>query len=289
MEKNIQIFNWRVELEDTKTDSIGKDFMLLDNPIVRSSFNYPFKVDVTTAIICIQGIMEGSVNMKHYRTQGPCLYIIFPNQILQYEYISEDFKGYFIVMSTRFSDSLFSSIGERLPLSRHIQDSPYIPLGSEELEAMLTYYKMIQRVIRLKDHPYRLETVTYLTKAFFYGAGHFFHNITRDEKKSKQEALVEKFINLVQVHYHEQRGLEFYADQLCITPKYLSKTIKNSTNTPANDWIDNYVTLEAKALLKSTNMTIQQISDELNFPSQSFFGKYFKRVDRKSTRLNSSH
>ncbi|MDR0368520.1 MAG: helix-turn-helix domain-containing protein, partial [Bacteroidales bacterium] len=42
--------------------------------------------------------------------------------------------------------------------------------------------------------------------------------------------------------------------------------------------IDNYVVLEAKALLKSTNMTVQQISDELNFPSQSFFGKYFHRV-----------
>jgi AraC-type DNA-binding domain-containing proteins len=278
MEKNIQIFNWHVELEDAQTDSIGKDFMLLDNPIVRSSFNYPFKVDVTTAIICIQGIMEGSINMKHYKAQGPCLFIVFPNQILQYEYISEDFEGYFIVMSTRFSDSLFSSISERLPLSRHIQDNPCIPLGSEELDAMLDFYKMIQRVIRLKDHPYRMETVTHLTKAFFYGAGHTFHNITQNEKKSKQEVLVEKFTNLVQSHYREQRGLEFYANQLCLTPKYLSKTIKESTNTSANDWIDNYVTLEAKALLKSTNMTIQQISDELNFPSQSFFGKYFKRV-----------
>ena len=84
MEKNIQIFNWHVELEDEKTDSIGKDFMLLDNPVIRSSFNYPFKVDVTTAIICIQGVMEGSINMKHYKTQGPCLHVIFPNQILQY-------------------------------------------------------------------------------------------------------------------------------------------------------------------------------------------------------------
>jgi AraC-like DNA-binding protein len=46
----------------------------------------------------------------------------------------------------------------------------------------------------------------------------------------------------------------------------------------AKKWIDDYVIWETKALLKSTNMTVQQISDELNFPSQSFFGKYFKRL-----------
>jgi YesN/AraC family two-component response regulator len=82
----------------------------------------------------------------------------------------------------------------------------------------------------------------------------------------------------VQTHYREQRGLDFYADKLCITPKHLSKVIKAISDKPANDWIDEHVVLEAKALLKSTNMTIEQISDELNFPSQSFFGKYFKRV-----------
>jgi AraC-like DNA-binding protein len=53
--------------------------------------------------------------------------------------------------------------------------------------------------------------------------------------------------------------------------------IKEASGTTANDWIDRYVVLEAKALLKSTGMTIQQISEELNFSSQSFFGKYFKR------------
>jgi AraC-like DNA-binding protein len=54
--------------------------------------------------------------------------------------------------------------------------------------------------------------------------------------------------------------------------------IKENSNMPAAAWIDNSVVLEARAMLKSTNMTIQQISDELNFPSQSFFGKFFKRV-----------
>ncbi|NLN95135.1 MAG: AraC family transcriptional regulator [Bacteroidales bacterium] len=64
----------------------------------------------------------------------------------------------------------------------------------------------------------------------------------------------------------------------------MSQLIKQNTGKSVNEWIEDYVMLEAKALLKSTNMTIQQISDEMNFPSQSFFGKYFKRVKGISPR-----
>jgi len=82
----------------------------------------------------------------------------------------------------------------------------------------------------------------------------------------------------VQSHYKEERSLEFYADKLCLTCKYISKVIKETSGKTANDIIDEHVALEVKALLKSTNMTIDQISETLNFPSQSFFGKYFKRI-----------
>ena len=69
----------------------------------------------------------------------------------------------------------------------------------------------------------------------------------------------------------------FYADRLCITAKHLSQVVKNITGKTALAIIDEYVITEAKALLLSTTMSIQQISDKLNFPSQSVFGKYFKR------------
>ncbi|HEY4784564.1 MAG TPA: helix-turn-helix domain-containing protein, partial [Bacteroidales bacterium] len=115
-------------------------------------------------------------------------------------------------------------------------------------------------------------------QAFFYASSYQFHNLPEKGSQSKQEILVEKFLTSVQKNYKEHRGLEFYANELCLTPKYLSKLIKENSGTTANEWINNYVILEAKALLKSTNMTIQQISLELNFESQSFFGKYFKRI-----------
>jgi len=73
------------------------------------------------------------------------------------------------------------------------------------------------------------------------------------------------------------RSVEFYADKLSLTPKYLTTVVRETSGKTAHDWIIEYVILSAKALLKSTNITIQEISDRLNFPSQSFFGKYFKQ------------
>lgn len=86
------------------------------------------------------------------------------------------------------------------------------------------------------------------------------------------------FSKKVQLFYRKERKVLYYADKLHLSASYLSTVIKRVSGKTAAEWIDDYVILEAKALLKSTKLTIQQISDELNFSSQSFFGKYFKRI-----------
>jgi AraC-like DNA-binding protein len=279
MENRIISFNWRAELENmADVDAIGNDFILLDNPVVTPAFNYPFKVDVTIAIICTKGTMKGSFKLKPYTSQAPCLIVVLADQILQHEYISEDFEGFFVVMSGRFTETLFGNVQDRLPMFRSIQDNPSVPLSKETADALLEYYAMMQKMIRSKPSTYLMEIAIHLTKAFFYAIGNSIHNLSAGVQKSRYEILVDTFLSHVKAHYKEQRGIEFYADKMCLTPKHLSKVIKENSGLSASDWIENHVILEAKALLKSTNMTIQQISDELNFPSQSFFGKYFKRL-----------
>ena len=86
-----------------------------------------------------------------------------------------------------------------------------------------------------------------------------------------------QFISLMQLICHTQeRSVTFYAEKLCITPKYFSTLIKKQTGKSAAQWIDDYVILEAKNLLKFSGMSIQEIAYHLNFSTQSFFGKYFK-------------
>ena len=276
--KNILPFNWRRELENIDTFSIDDDVVLLDKPVITTTFQYPFKIDVTTIIISIKGTTEGNINLKPYVTSGTCFIVILPGDILEYKSISEDFEGLFIVMSKKFTDSLMPNAQEGLPLSLSVTDNPVVPLDEEGLAGMVNYFDMIKKLIQVEDHPYRMEVARYLTLAFFYGAGYHYHKIADKREKTHNEALIEKFLHLVQKHYKKERGLEFYADKMCITSKHLSRVLRETGSKAPNDLINDRVALEAKALLKSTNMTIQQISDDLNFPTQSFFGKYFKRV-----------
>ena len=284
MNKSILPFNWQEEFSDIEKHTIGDDIILINKPLISSAFDYPFKVDVATAIICLKGITRGMINLKTYETTAPGLIILLPNQILEYEHISDDFSALFIVMSSRFTEGL--NIEERLPTFLSIQKNPSISLNENELEALVTYYKMMQSTTAATENPYRLEIAKHLTKAFFYSFGYNIHirQLKAEEKMPKKQVIVEKFLTLLQLHYRKERGLDFYSDKLFLTPKYLSKLIRENTGVSASEWIENYVITEAKALLKSTNMNVQQISDSLNFPSQSFFGKYFKRIEGISPR-----
>ena len=94
---------------------------------------------------------------------------------------------------------------------------------------------------------------------------------------TRKEEIRKQFVGLVMQHYTRERSISFYAEQLNITPQHLCTTIKQITGFTASDIIARMVILDAKAQLKSTELTIQEISYSLNFPNVSFFGKYFKR------------
>ncbi|MDR2385732.1 MAG: helix-turn-helix domain-containing protein [Tannerella sp.] len=279
MKKSIMPFNWEAELDNVKkVYSIGNDFFLIDNPAIVSAFDYPFKINMSAIVICTKGYMKGSINLNSYVSQAPCITVLLQGQILQYEHISEDFSGFFLIMSEQFANNLMINVQERLSLNFAFANNPCLPLSKDEMESLLDYYDLLKKTRRIADLSVRREMVKHLTLAFYYALTYQSHILSGNAKQPKEGILLDRFMRLVQENFREHRDIGFYADKLGLTPKYLSKIIRDNSGASAGEWIDNYIVLEAKAMLKSTNMTIQQISDELNFPSQSFFGKYFKRV-----------
>jgi len=208
MKKVISSLNWLDELENTEFDSIDNDIILFEKMPKQTNTDYPFKIEVANVIICLEGTAEGNINLKPYKAEAPCFLVILPDQILEHGYLSEDFSGLFIVMSKKFTDSLMWSAQDRFSFFLSVQDNPAGPLNEDELKAMVDYFRMLKRIVKLQDHPYRMEVVRHLTLAFFYGAAFQFHPQSEDKKKSHQEMLVENFLNLVQSNYKKQRGVE---------------------------------------------------------------------------------
>jgi AraC-like DNA-binding protein len=112
----------------------------------------------------------------------------------------------------------------------------------------------------------------------FYDMSNVIYRVEQQGKKPQMraDALFSQFIRLLEQNFRSIRRVSWYAEQLFITPKYLSEVVKQTSKRTPNEWIDSYVILEARVLLKTTTMSIKEIADELHFPSQSFLGKYFK-------------
>lgn len=264
--------------ENMEAINYKNEYILIESSNV-AHLDYPVKLSFTIVVVCLKGRIKGKSNMRYFETEAPCLLVLMAKHTIIIEDISNDFSALFIVMSNTFTASL--NIEEQLPVFISLHDKPFISLHQKELESLEDYFKTVKKVLKETDNPYTIKIIQHFTKAYFYGFGYYVHHIAeqnKNGKKPRQEELVEKFLNDVQSYFYTEREIKFYADRLYVTPKYLSKVIKEHNGLSAKQWIDDYVICEAKSLLKSTNMTVQQISDELNFPSQSFFGKYFKRA-----------
>ncbi|WP_051292782.1 helix-turn-helix domain-containing protein [Olivibacter sitiensis] len=276
--RNIATHNLYESLKKKEdVDQIEHEIYLYETTeIQRDGYRHPLKTDCTICCICLKGELKGKIDLKEYSVQAPALAISLPGQILEHESCSDDFHGILIYMTQRFTEKFNLLLGHSI--STAIKNRPYMALRNEELQSITAYCKTVRKVIRTDDNPHRLQIITHLTIAYFYGIGYFLHKSIKDVHLSKDKDIADRFLQKVRQHYKTERKVEYYAVQLQLSANYLSHVVKDVTGRTAGEWIDDYVALEAKALLKSTNMTIQQIADELNFPSQSFFGKFFKRV-----------
>ena len=268
----ISYLNWRTYFNPQIIYSVGEDLILLDNQLMESP-RYPFKTDMLTATICIKGRAEGSANLQKIITQPNSFNVILPGQIITHDYQTPDFEARHIIMSSKFVDTL--GLDNRFSLFNSHNQVISTTLSDYELEAILTFYEMLKWNITHKND-YILETVRHMTLAFFYGFSHTFQQNITSKQTNRPQQLSDDFLLLVKQHFKQEHSLEFYANKLCVTPKHLTTTIKSTTDCTAKEWIDKHLLLEAKALLKSTNLTIQQITDTLHFTSQDVFSKYFK-------------
>lgn len=273
----MHLFKLATGSENAGAVSLENFITLVEDPVFESVGIDPVRVNQVNVIICERGSMKGMLNLKRFTAEAPCLFIVLTGQILQNTGFSDDFSGLAIIMQKGFWNDFPVNNQLSFPFLQSVRDNPWIPLSNEELESIRGYFNLIRSAIRKKENPNLTETVRHLTLGFFYGYGYQFHKINENLNKSKQDLFTERFLSLVKDNYKNHRNVEFYAAKLCLTPKYLSKAVRINSGRTAGEWIEDHVILEAKALLKSTNKTVLQISEELNFPSQSFFGKYFRR------------
>ena len=228
--------------------------------------------------LCTNGQASYTVDAKAFQIKRGDVIIIGEGQVVENFLSSSDCDGIAIMISYDFFNDIVAGIRDLNTLFLFSRLHPVFSLMDREVKVLTSYIDSIITKIMDTKHHFRRELVSTLMKALIYDMSNVIYRYQMVETKrfSRGEVVFFNYIRLVRDHFKQERRVSWYARQLCITPKYLSETIKAISKRTPNEWIDSYVTMELRMLFRNTQKSIKEIAQELNFSNQSFLGKYFK-------------
>jgi len=239
-----------------------------------------FRLQGVFVLLIERGSCEIELNMNRYELREGGVFIAFPGQVLRLIGKSDDVKPMCIGCSTDMANDMMTQVKDSIQLLLLMRQTPYLQRERDEFGQIILSVKHLQQKIRSSnDSPFRYQIVKNLLLSISYECASFLME-KRDVRQvsNRKEALFNAFLRSVEDKHREEHSVKYYADELFVTPKYLSSVVDEISGKGAKQWIDEYVVLDAKVLLQSTEKDIQEISDDLSFPDVSFFGKFFRRM-----------
>ena len=276
--------------------SIGSDFILGEvsgrrvesNRAILDMLKYPVRLDGYVIFFLKKG--DGSFqlgfNLDTYEIHERSLLITAPGNIIRLSAYDEnkiaDSELIFALLSKDFVSNIHVDFDKTLQAAVRFLESPCLTLNAEQLDIASDYFTLARKIIHSQMDNKR-EIISSLLTSITYLAVNLWRNDIASAKERQDMSSLrvnqtyEQFIALVSQHHNKERGMAFYADKMHITPKYLSKIIKQASGRSGPDWIDSFVVLEAKNLLKYTDKPVKEIVWQLNFSTPSVFNKFFKK------------
>ncbi len=227
--------------------------------------------------LCTEGSITVSINLMDIEIKQGDFIILLPGTIIQFHGQREKVRICFAGFSEHCLNGI-NIIQSTVGSYSKIIESPVIPLNDTVASYFKEYFALLAR-ISTGPHMPKTRMAQNVLNTLLDGINDLYSNRTElpSRVKSRKEELCREFVQLLIENYTTERRARFYAQRLGISLQHLSTTIKQVTGKNVLDIIAHVVIIDIKAKLKSTDMTIQEIAYSLNFPSASFFGKYFKR------------
>ncbi len=232
-----------------------------------------------TVYLHLQGTLESKINLIPYTTSNKCLFVIAPDAVREKVKETDDCDSVSMGFTTGFLSrtSLHKNHIEAFGFFA-LQSHPIVSLTDEEADHIYGLMLSLQKLNINTDHLFKEEVLRHNFSAFMFEIAALFKKTARpgEVRLTGREDLLLRFIKLLNTHFKEERSVQYYAGRLFVTPKHLTKTIKEITNKTCGEMIDEMVIIEAKILLDNHSLSIGNVADELHFSDQFFFSKFFK-------------
>lgn len=275
---NIEFISVESALQLYQGRHIDNDLLLIDEVADLPLPNESRRMKSLLLALCIRGEAQYTVDTIEHKVKPNDIMIISNGQVVDDYLLSPDCSGIAIMVSYDFYREIVSDVHELSSLFIFSRNHPVVTLSEDEARMIQEYYQLLKNKVEDQNHHFRREVARSLLSTVIYDLSNSLYHIanTTTIKQTRADRIFKEFIQLVEANYREKRRVTWYGNQLCISPKYLSETVKNVSRQTPNDWIDRYVILEICNLLRNTTKSIKEIANDLHFPTQSFLGKYFK-------------
>ena len=279
MDKNIRNTNFRIAQEDHSTSDFIADDIILSEKLTTLAINaQPRRMTFILVALCTEGNAQFTIDTQRHDVKKNDIIVISDRHIIDDYTASDNTNGLAMMMSVNFFYEVINDVRDVALLFLFSRNHPVVSLNEDEVQTFKEYFFFLKKKVADTTNHFKRDLVRTMVLAMFYDLSNVIYRVQQVENKRQTRAddIFTRFIKLVEDNYKKERRVSWYAEQLPITPKYLSETVKSVSKHTPNEWIDKYVTLEARVLLKTSTLSIKEISDELNFPNQSFLGKFFK-------------
>ncbi|WP_294452678.1 helix-turn-helix domain-containing protein [uncultured Bacteroides sp.] len=236
------------------------------------------KVDVDTIIFCRKGTAIIEIDLIPYEIVANTQLIIIAGSIVHNISNSDDFRISYIIFKHEVYDEATAQLEPSFTF--FMKEYPCVQLGEKRINKMNYLVEAMEDFYNEKTNCFRVKIFKNNIQSFLldvYDKTRTLFKIDKSEEVGRREELFIKFIHLIHNFCPKEREVGFYADKLHITSRYLSSITQNVADKSAKYIIDKHAIQRIKIMLKYSNMSIQDISYELNFPDQSFFARYFKK------------
>lgn len=261
-------------------DRVGKSEAIL------RMLQYPVRFDGYIIFYLKKGHFTVDVNLRSYEVREHSLMINLPGNIVKVTRYNEEHLDQldlvFALISKEFMAGIPFQFTKVFQDGLQLMHHPCISLDEFQMSVAGDYFNLARKLIGA-PLAYKREIISSLLSSLVYLTADTWSSEERKAEEiaptapgSRSNEVLEHFLALVSEYHNEERGMAFYADKLCLTPKYLSKLVKEASGRSAPDWIDSFVILEAKNLLKYSEKPIKEIVYRLHFPNPSVFHKFFK-------------
>ena len=228
--------------------------------------------------LCTRGWFECRLDGRKIAVGKGDLIVVSERHVVSEISLSDTTEGLCMAVSPSFLQDIIRDVSDLSALFLTTRTNPVIAVGERDATVFSEYFSVIKSKLEASDNRFRKELARTLMLAMFYDLSNIIYRTSRQnvQHQSRADDIFARFIKMVEENCHQERRVSWYARQLCITPKYLSETVKSVSRRTPNEWIDNYVLLHVRVLLKNTTKSIKSIAEEMHFSNQSFLGKYFK-------------